>query len=224
MYLATLLKEGTKENHNLAENTTFILNYLKGVLSRDSYVELLQDFYAIYSTLERELTAHKNDRILGHFYRPELFRSDALLSDLKSFVGDDLKDLKTSDAAKEYINRIIFVSEYSPRSLIGHHYTRYLGDLSGGQVLKRITKTTLKVGDGALKFYEFPRIGNSGLYKTEYRTMLDALPLRQADKEMIVEEANTAFTMNINMFNDLAVRSKKNMLSLVFDRVVSIFK
>ena len=224
MYLATLLKEGTKEKHNLAENTTFILNYLKGVLSRESYVELLQDFYAIYSTLERELTAHKDDRILGHFYRPELFRSDALLSDLKCFLGDDVTGIKTSEAAQLYINRIVFVSEYSPRSLIGHHYTRYLGDLSGGQVLKRITKTTLKVGDGALKFYEFPKIGNHGRYKTEYRTMLDALPLRQADKEMIVEEANLAFTMNIQLFNELGIRSKKNMFSLIFDRVLSVFR
>ena len=134
------------------------------------------------------------------------------------------KIVKRLNQHSQQINRIVFVSEYSPRSLIGHHYTRYLGDLSGGQVLKRITKTTLKVGDGALKFYDFPKISKPGLYKSEYRTMLDALLLSQADKEMIVQEANTAFTMNIHLFNELGSRSRKNMFSLVFDRVLSVFR
>ena len=35
----------------------------------------------------------------------------------------------------------------NPILLVGHHYTRYLGDLSGGQILKGIAKKALKLKD-----------------------------------------------------------------------------
>ena len=38
---------------------------------------------------------------------------------------------------KTYVNRIQTISESKPELLVAHAYTRYLGDLSGGQILKK---------------------------------------------------------------------------------------
>ena len=40
----------------------------------------------------------------------------------------------------DYVNRINQISEEKPELLVAHAYTRYLGDLSGGQILKKIAQ------------------------------------------------------------------------------------
>ena len=78
----------------------------------------------------------------------------------------------------------------TPELLVAHAYTRYMGDLSGGQILKNIAKRAmgLKNGDGTA-FYEFEKIKNHGAFKKEYRAALDTLPVDDATQDRIVEEA-----------------------------------
>ena len=48
------------------------------------------------------------------------------------------------------------IAKENPALLIGHHYSRYIGDLSGGQLLKTITKKAMNLSnDKGLNFYIF---------------------------------------------------------------------
>ena len=87
---------------------------------------------------------------------------------------------------------------------MGHHYTRYLGDLSGGQILKNIAQKAMNMqGDAGLRFYVFDDIADEKAFKTTYRSAMDTLPIDQAMADRIVEEANHAFHLNMNMFKEL---------------------
>jgi len=87
---------------------------------------------------------------------------------------------------------------------VGHHYTRYIGDLSGGQILKNIAQKAMGLGDhDGLRFYEFAAIPDEKGFKVNYRATLDHLPIDQAMADRIVEEANHAFHLNMLMFQEL---------------------
>jgi heme oxygenase len=75
---------------------------------------------------------------------------------------------KPSEACNTYCYRINEVAENDPYLLIAHHYTRYIGDLSGGQILKGIAQKALNPPRGeGLHFYDFPRIEDSKTWKDE---------------------------------------------------------
>jgi heme oxygenase len=96
------------------------------------------------------------------------------------------------------------VAQTTPELLVGHHYTRYIGDLSGGQILKNIAQKAMSLGEhDGLRFYEFDAIDDEKAFKAGYRTILDSLPIEQALADRIVEEANQAFHYNMKMFQEL---------------------
>jgi heme oxygenase len=96
------------------------------------------------------------------------------------------------------------VARECPELLVGHHYTRYIGDLSGGQILKNIAQKAMSLGEhDGLRFYEFAAIPDEKAFKANYRATLDALPIDQAMADRIVEEANHAFHLNMTMFQEL---------------------
>ena len=95
----------------------------------------------------------------------------------------------------------------------GHHYTRYLGDLSGGQILRNIAKNSLKLNDGGLDFYEFPEIENKKEFKDHYRATLNTLPVSESQLSAIVSEANYAFRLNMFMFEELDGNAFKSTMA-----------
>jgi heme oxygenase len=102
------------------------------------------------------------------------------------------------------VARIEELSDSAPELLVGHHYTRYLGDLSGGQILSTIASRAMNLTDGqGLNFYRFEAIDDEKAFKDIYRSALDALAVDQAMADRIVEEANEAFRLNMLMFQEL---------------------
>ncbi len=109
-----------------------------------------------------------------------------------------------SEAAKAYVGRIREVSANDPVLLAAHSYTRYLGDLSGGQILKGIAQRAMNLTDGeGTSFYEFADISDEKAFKNTYRQAMDGLPIDEATADRIVDEANDAFGMNMKMFQEL---------------------
>ena len=101
----------------------------------------------------------------------ELFRKEKLEEDLSFYFGSDWSELvKPSKPALEYEARIREIAKDKPELLIGHHYSRYIGDLSGGQLLKTITKKAMNLtGDEGLSFYIFEEIRDEKEFKIKYR-------------------------------------------------------
>ena len=205
--LAPQLREGTKKSHTMAENTGFVACFLKGVVEKKSYRKLISDLYFVYSAMEEEIDrlVYENHPIIKNIGFKELFRKETLKNDLKFYYGNNWKNLiEISDSAKSYVDRIRFVAKESPELLVGHHYTRYIGDLSGGQILKKIAKKALNInGNEGLDFYEFSMISDEKQFKKSYSDTLNQLPINQEVADQIIEEANKAFTYNMKMFKEL---------------------
>lgn len=216
MNFAKELKEGTKKSHSAAENTAFVKSFLRGVISKESYRTLVSDLYFVYVALEEEFRIFKNDPVLGKLYLPELERVVALETDLRYYYGPIWRSIvKPSEQCQRYVNRIHEVAKTEPELLIGHHYTRYLGDLSGGQILKGIAQKALNLKDEGLSFYEFGKIDNAKIYKEKYRSILDKLPLTDSQQNAIITEANYAFRLNMYMFEQLEGNSLTSFCKII---------
>ena len=216
MNFAKELKEGTKKSHSAAENTAFVKSFLRGVISKESYRTLVSDLYFVYSALEEDFRIFKNDPVLGALYLPELERVTALETDLRYYYGPIWRSIvEPSEACQRYVDRIHEVAKTEPELLIGHHYTRYLGDLSGGQILKGIAQKALNLKDEGLSFYEFGKIDDAKIYKTKYRSILDELPLTESQQNSIITEANYAFRLNMYMFDTLEGNSLASFCKII---------
>ena len=205
--LATQLREGTKKAHTMAENTGFVSCFLKGVVDKSSYRNLVADFFFVYSAMEDEISRLLNEKhpVISLISYPELNRRNSLEKDLLFYFGENWSDsLKPSASAKAYVERIHKVAKDQPELLVGHHYTRYIGDLSGGQMLKNIAQKAMNLNDNeGLNFYDFDQINDEKAFKTSYSAMLDSLPIDQEIADLIVEEANNAFKCNMDIFQEL---------------------
>ena len=217
------LKIGTKKSHSAAENTTFVKSFLRGVVNKESYRALVNDLYFVYCALEEEVSNLKDHPVVGNLQLSDLERKDALEMDLRYYYGPIWRSLiKPSEACERYVNRIREVAKNEPELLVGHYYTRYLGDLSGGQILKGIAQKALELGDGqGLKFYDFEKIEDTKAYKAGYRGILNDLPIDQHQADAIIVEANYAFRLNMYMFDTLEGNWFKSILKIF---ISSIFK
>lgn len=203
--LSLRLREDTKQAHTRAERSGIMRALLTGKLPRAQYVALLANLHPVYQALEAELEARRLDPQVRPFYHPALFRVAALEHDLVTLAGAGWAEAHPLlPVAREYAARIHAAAAESPALLVAHGYTRYLGDLSGGQILKRMVAPLLgPEGAAAVAFYDFPGIADPGRFKDEYRAALDALPLSPAAGDAVVAEALGAFELNARLFEAL---------------------
>ncbi|MFQ4141967.1 heme oxygenase (biliverdin-producing) [Chlorogloeopsis sp. ULAP02] len=203
--LAIKLRAGTQKSHTAAENVGFMKCFLKGVVDRGCFAKFLGNLYYVYSELEAEIERHREHFAVSAIYFPELNRQAALEKDMEFYYGKDWRSqVKPSPAAQSYIARIREVSATAPELLIGHAYTRYMGDLSGGQMLQKIAQPALKLeGYQGTAFYNFEQIPDKKAFKEKYRQALDKIAIDDATTESIVAEANKAFKFNMQMAQEL---------------------
>ena len=217
--LATMLREGTKKSHTMAENVGFVKCFLKGVVEKKSYRKLVMNFYFVYSAMEEEIEKLRDHPVVGKIYFPSLNRKQSLEEDLRFYYGPNWRDeISMSPAGKAYVERIREIAKTQPELLVAHSYTRYIGDLSGGQVLKKISQRAMNLSDGeGTAFYEFPEIPDEKAFKNQYRQALNELPIEMETAERIVEEANSAFGMNMHLFQELEGNLIKAIGQMLFN-------
>jgi heme oxygenase len=219
--LATKLREGTKKAHTAAENMGFIKCFLKGVVEKTSYRKLVSNFYFVYSAMEEEMERHRQHPVVSKIYFPELHRKATLEQDLHYYFGSGWRDqIAPSAAAKEYVNRIREIGNTAPELLVAHSYTRYIGDLSGGQILKGIAQRAMNLAEGeGTAFYEFEHIPDERGFKAKYRANLDEMPIDDATADQIVQEAIDAFGLNMKMFQELEGNLIKAIGQMLYNSV-----
>jgi heme oxygenase (biliverdin-producing, ferredoxin) len=217
--LATKLREGTKKAHTMAENVGFVRCFLKGVVEKTSYRKLVSNFYFVYSAMEEEMERHRQHPVLSKIYFPELNRKASLEQDLYYYYGNNWREqIALSPAGDAYVQRIREISNTAPELLVSHSYTRYLGDLSGGQILKGIAQRAMNLSNSeGTAFYEFEDIADERQFKAKYRQALDEMPVDEATVERIVDEANAAFGMNMKLFQELEGNLIKAIGQMLFN-------
>ncbi|QLY31392.1 heme oxygenase (biliverdin-producing) [Nocardia huaxiensis] len=203
---STLIRTATEQQHNEAEHSTFMRDLLTGKLGVQAFYRYTSQLWFVYDALEKHSAQLAQDPVAGPFVRSELDRLAALELDLAYLGGPNWRDeLSALPSTSAYAARIEECARTFPAGYIAHHYTRYLGDLSGGQVIRGTAEKLWdlpKKGDG-VRFYVFDGISNPAAFKREYRESLDRLPLAGDDVERVLDEARLAFTMNTNLFQEL---------------------
>ncbi|GAB2956916.1 biliverdin-producing heme oxygenase [Amycolatopsis acidiphila] len=201
---STMLRESTRDVHERAHRSAFMDALFDGRLPLRAYARLAAQYHFIYQAIEEASDALACHPVGGAFVFDELRRGPALAADLAFLVGEDWAERVTPvPATEDYVRRIRTVAADWPGGYVAHHYTRYLGDLAGGQAVRGLLKRTYGVeGPGAL-FYHFD-LGNVPAFRKRYRALLDEAPWDEAERRRIVTETLVAFELNVALLADLA--------------------
>ncbi len=200
--LADRLKTETSGLHTKAERTDFMAALLRGRMDRGAYVALLGNLHAVYDALEHALRRHAGLPAVALFDLAALARTQPLADDMAALAEGPAPDADIVPACRDYLVRIAQLDAAQPELLLAHAYVRYLGDLSGGQMLRRIVQRSMALPDArGSAFYDFGDPAETALLTSRFRAAVDAL---QVDEDAFVTEATSAFERHCRMFDQLA--------------------
>nr|BFE77760.1 hypothetical protein GCM10020093_003610 [Planobispora longispora] len=156
-----VLKNSTWSDHESAEGDGYLKALMAGRLSREAYGEMVAQHYFAYVALDAASRALADDPVAAPFVFPELYREEALARDLETIYGADWADrIEPSLPTRTLVARINQVASW-PGGYVAHHYTRYLGDLSGGQFIRMALEKIYGYGPGGgVDFYRFDAVGS----------------------------------------------------------------
>jgi heme oxygenase (biliverdin-producing, ferredoxin) len=200
---ASRVREATRSDHAAAQAMAYFDALLSGRLGRDGYAALTAQLFFVYETLEEAAGEMRADPIAGQFITDELARLPALVADLTHLIGPDWPaHVTASTATSEYRARLREVAFTWPAGFVAHHYTRYLGDLSGGQIMRRALRREYGLDGAGTRFYEFPGL-DPRTFKQHYRHLLDTAPWDAVEQERFLDEVTLAYRLNTAMLDDL---------------------
>lgn len=202
---AAVLKAETQDVHDAAERSPYIGRLLGGELPIAEYARFLAQLHDVYEVLERAADAMSDDPIAGPFAEPALTRLPALRADLTSLAGTDWRSrFAPTEATTTFVEHIADTCFTWPGGFVAHHYVRYLGDLSGGQIMRRILERVYGIDDHVgTRFFVFDHLDNGVQFKKRYRELLDTAPWDDAEQQRVVAEAIRAFELNTALFDSL---------------------
>ncbi|WP_214103008.1 biliverdin-producing heme oxygenase [Acrocarpospora catenulata] len=203
MGFSEVLRSATWNDHQSAEDDSYLKSLMAGQLNPEAYGEMVAQHYFAYLALDGASKALAGHPVAGDFVFPELYREEALVRDLTTVFGPRWADrIEPSKPTRTLVARINQVADW-PGGYIAHHYTRYLGDLSGGQFIRmELQKIYGYQRGGGVDFYFFD-IGSLPRFKEEYRRRLDALDLDEAEQQRIIRETKLAYQLNTEVLADL---------------------
>ena len=204
--LSLRLREGTRSEHEDAEHSGYISKLMGGELDTAAYVALAAQQYFVYQALESLNDAVRALPQGESLLFDELLRTPSIASDLAFLIGSDWEQqISPLPATVRYVETLQACATSLPR-YAAHAYTRYLGDLSGGQIIKRMLERHYAVAPEGLAFYNFAEIPKAKPFKDVYRERLDALVFTEDEMALAITEAQGAFRLNQDLFADLGAQ------------------
>ena len=199
------LRERTWTSHGDSEGADFMADLMSGKGTRADYVALVAQHYFIYEAIEAAAKAMADDPVAAPFISPQLTRLPAIEADLEFLLGAGWRSLIAPlPTTERYVERIATVASTWPGGFIAHHYTRYLGDLSGGQVIRSLMQRQFGFETNGVGFYLFGEIASPKKFKETYRDQLDAVQWDAAERERVIDEVIIAYRFNTELFLDLS--------------------
>lgn len=199
--LSTAMRTGSQVEHEAAEGSTFMAELLAGRINEVGYASYLLRLRQVYAALESVPQLMADDPYVAAVHDQALERLAAIDADLEAWAPGEMLHAY-SPAASAYCERILNARKWGGL-YAAHHYTRYLGDLSGGQAIGRILDREFDLAGRGTAFYDFAHVSKPKPYKDAYRARLDALGATPDEKQRIVEEVKVAFSLNQALFDEL---------------------
>jgi heme oxygenase len=198
------LRERTWSNHGASEGAGFMTELMQGKGTRADYIALVAQHFYIYEALEVAAQGMADDPIAAAFVSPKLTRLPAIEADLEFLLGSDWRtQIAPLPTTQRYVARIAETASWNG-GFIAHHYTRYLGDLSGGQHIARLMQRHFGFDTNGILFYIFDEIANPTDFKDTYREQLDAVAWSAEERERVIDEVVLAYRFNTELFEDLS--------------------
>jgi heme oxygenase (biliverdin-producing, ferredoxin) len=199
------LRERSSAAHSSSEHSGFMSDLITGEGTRDDYVALVAQHWFIYEALEDVASRMRDEPTAAVFITEKLTRLPALAADLEFLIGPDWRErIEPLPTTQRYVDRIRTVGATWPGGFVAHHYTRYLGDLSGGLFIGRLMQRRFGFDTNGIGFYVFAEIADPKAFKDVYREQLDAAPWDEGEKARVIEEVLLAYRFNTELFEDLA--------------------
>src|SRR6478735_1566299 len=148
---STALRERSSSAHSSSEGAGFMSDLMKGEGTREDYIALVAQHWFIYEALEAAADRMRADPIAAVFISEKLTRLPALEADLAFLLGDDWREqIAPLPTTQRYVDRINRVGATWAGGFVAHHYTRYLGDLSGGQFIGKLMSRRFGFGTNGI--------------------------------------------------------------------------
>ena len=174
------LKDITKDLHHEAETTQFAKQLLSGKITKEAYAKYLWQCVLFYGIIEQA-----NKQLGNYATLPNIERAHLIFEDFLEVKDGSEKWLPSAIAYHDYL--IELINDPERKHLIkAHLYVRHMGDLFGGQIIK---KQVAHISKG--RFYDFKDV--EGL-KTAIRSELT---------DDLGDEARVAFQHAINIMREL---------------------
>ena len=181
---STALRERSSGAHSSSEGAGFMSDLMTGEGTRDDYIALVAQHWFIYEALERggraDAPTTRSPRSSSATSSRGCPRSRPTSSSCSAPTGaTQVAPLPTT---QRYVDRIDEVGRTWAGGFVAHHYTRYLGDLSGGQFIGRLMARRFGFETNGIGFYLFDDIADPKAFKEVYREQLDAAPWDAAEQ------------------------------------------
>jgi len=174
----TTIKELTWEHHKNAERQEFVKVLMGGSIDPKMYATFLFNQHPCYNILEAVATSHGLFDDIMEVKRAPLIHADFME------LWTETEQPILLDTTNKYMQRIKEIMD-DPHKVMAHVYVRHMGDLSGGQMIKK------KI-PGAGKMYEFN--GDIPTLKDKIRERLD---------DSMADEAKLCFEFATNTFKEM---------------------
>lgn len=175
----TTIKELTWEHHKNAERQEFVKVLMSGSIDPKLYATFLYNQHPCYNILETVAMSHG---LLDDI--PEVRRAPQIHADFMELWTDKEKAPVLLESTNRYMMHIKHIMS-DPHKLMAHIYVRHMGDLSGGQMIKKKVP-----GKGTM--YDFN--GEIKDIKERIRAKLD---------DTMAEEAKLVFEFATDTFKEL---------------------
>lgn len=200
-----VLRERSRRVHQQAEGSGFVSALMDGRIDRAGYAAMVTQHLFIYTALESVAATLRDDPVAGPFISDRLERVPSIQADLAHLLGARWADTSFPlPSTSRYVERIHETAAW-PAGFVAHHYTRYLGDLSGGLAIGSVVARVYGFapgGDG-VRFYRFERVPKPKIFKDRYRALLDAASWSSDERDRVIDEVLTAYRLNTDVFAEL---------------------
>ena len=201
------IRTATWGDHSDSEGSTVMEDIMRMRAGLDVYTELVEQHYFMYEALEEASRQLAADPRFAALHPAALVREQALAEDLELLVGENWRErVSPVPATVAYADRIrALAAEGWLPGIIAHHYTRYLGDLSGGQMIAKRVKRQHGFERAGVAFYDFTELGDIAEFKQRYRAVLDELgeSLDELERQRMIDEVRAAYRFNTEVFIDM---------------------